>query len=136
MPKSPRNDVDAHIGKRIRMRRMQLNLSQEAVAEQIGVTFQQLQKYEKGVNGARGSRLVQIADALKVSPGFFFEGAHASAHDAPADPVQAMLSDLHGAEVARDFMALSSGGRALLRAMANKIVAFEAAEQARRKDAA
>lgn len=67
--------VDRHIGARIRMRRIQIGLSQERLAEAIGLTFQQVQKYEKAQNRVGGSRLGQIARALEVEVGFFYEGA-------------------------------------------------------------
>ncbi|WP_026187596.1 helix-turn-helix domain-containing protein [Ensifer sp. BR816] len=65
--------VDIHVGRRIRMRRIWMELSQTSLAEQIGVTFQQVQKYEKGTNRVGASRLQQIADALEVPPSYFFE---------------------------------------------------------------
>ncbi|WP_331375732.1 helix-turn-helix domain-containing protein [Sinorhizobium chiapasense] len=65
--------VDLHVGHRIRMRRVWMSMSQTTLAEQIGVTFQQVQKYEKGINRVGASRLQQIADALDVPPSYFFE---------------------------------------------------------------
>lgn len=65
---------DKHIGGRIRMRRKMLGLTQTVVAQRIGVQFQQLQKYETGMNRVSGSRLCDLAKALGVSPGYFFEG--------------------------------------------------------------
>lgn len=67
--------VDIHVGARIRMRRLMLELSQEKLADGLGLTFQQVQKYEKGSNRVGASRLQQIAAILQVQPGFFFEGA-------------------------------------------------------------
>jgi len=67
------NAIDGYVGARIRMRRQLLGMSQERLAEQIGVTFQQVQKYEKGVNRIGASRLQRIADVLHTSVGFFFE---------------------------------------------------------------
>jgi transcriptional regulator with XRE-family HTH domain len=69
------NPIDQHIGRRIRMRRMQLSTSQEKLGDALGLTFQQVQKYEKGTNRVGGSRMVQIAAALETTPAFFFEGA-------------------------------------------------------------
>ncbi len=65
--------TDVFVGQRIRMRRNLLKMSQEKLGESIGVTFQQVQKYEKGTNRVGASRLQQIADVLGVSPSFFFE---------------------------------------------------------------
>ncbi|MFC0804469.1 MULTISPECIES: helix-turn-helix domain-containing protein [Sinorhizobium] len=65
--------VDMHVGHRIRMRRVWMSMTQTTLADQIGVTFQQVQKYEKGINRVGASRLQQIADALDVPPSYFFE---------------------------------------------------------------
>ncbi|WP_134496224.1 helix-turn-helix domain-containing protein [Microvirga pakistanensis] len=70
--KSP-SPIDAHIGSRVRSRRIKLGMSQEKLAEALGLTFQQVQKYEKGVNRIGASRLLQIATILDVSIEFFFE---------------------------------------------------------------
>ncbi|WP_026616058.1 helix-turn-helix domain-containing protein [Ensifer aridi] len=67
------NSVDAHVGRRIRQRRLWQNMSQATLADAIGVTFQQVQKYEKGVNRVGAGRLQQISKALKVQPCYFFE---------------------------------------------------------------
>jgi len=67
------NSVDAHVGQRIRQRREWQNISQTALGEAIGVTFQQVQKYEKGLNRVGAGRLQQISKALKVEPSYFFE---------------------------------------------------------------
>jgi transcriptional regulator with XRE-family HTH domain len=69
------NPTDAHVGSRIRMRRMMLGMSQEKLGEAFGLTFQQVQKYEKGVNRMGASRLQHAAEILGVSVPFFFEGA-------------------------------------------------------------
>lgn len=66
--------VDAHVGKRIRLRRNVLRLSQEKLGEQLGVTFQQIQKYEKGINRVGASRLQALSEALNVPIPYFFEG--------------------------------------------------------------
>jgi transcriptional regulator with XRE-family HTH domain len=69
------NPIDKHVGSRLRMRRAMLGLSQEKLAAAFGLTFQQVQKYEKGVNRMGSSRLQQAAGILGVSVPFFFEGA-------------------------------------------------------------
>ncbi|WP_439392384.1 helix-turn-helix domain-containing protein [Bradyrhizobium sp. PMVTL-01] len=69
------NSIDKHIGTRIRMRRMQLGLTQEKLADALGVSFQQVQKYEKGTNRVGGSRMAEIARLLDVDVGFFYQGA-------------------------------------------------------------
>lgn len=67
--------VEVYTGGLVRSRRQELKMSQMALAQGIGVTFQQVQKYENGANRIGSSRLVQIAHVLKVTPGYFFEGA-------------------------------------------------------------
>ena len=69
------NPIDKHVGSRVRMRRVLLGLSQEKLGEALGLTFQQVQKYEKGTNRIGASRLQQISKTLQVPPSFFFEGA-------------------------------------------------------------
>ena len=69
------NAIDAHVGSRVRMRRMMLGMSQEKLGDALGLTFQQVQKYEKGTNRMGASRLQQAADILGVAVPFFFEGA-------------------------------------------------------------
>jgi len=71
--KSP-NPIDKHVGTRVRMRRMMLGMSQTALGEALGITFQQVQKYEKGTNRISASRLQQACDILQVPIAFFFEG--------------------------------------------------------------
>ena len=73
------NPIDIHVGSRVRLRRMMLGMSQEKLGEQLGITFQQIQKYEKGTNRIGASRLQHIARVLSVPISFFFE-------DAPAPP--------------------------------------------------
>src|SRR3954466_12148836 len=75
MVKRSPNPIDRHVGSRVRMRRLMLRMSQMTLADAIGLTFQQVQKYEKGTNRMGASRLQQIAHVLQVSVPFFFEGA-------------------------------------------------------------
>jgi transcriptional regulator with XRE-family HTH domain len=69
------NLVDKHVGSRVRMRRMMLGMSQEKLGDGLGLTFQQVQKYEKGANRIGASRLQHISHILQVPVPFFFEGA-------------------------------------------------------------
>jgi transcriptional regulator with XRE-family HTH domain len=69
------NPIDKHVGSRVRMRRMMLAMSQEKLGDALGLTFQQVQKYEKGTNRIGASRLQQISQILQVPVEFFFEGA-------------------------------------------------------------
>ena len=69
------NPIDTHVGGRVRLRRMILGMSQEKLAEQLGLTFQQVQKYEKGINRIGASRLYDLAQVLGVPVQFFYEDA-------------------------------------------------------------
>jgi transcriptional regulator with XRE-family HTH domain len=73
MPKSP-DPTDKHVGTRVRMRRLMLGVSQTKLADALGLTFQQVQKYKKGVNRISASKLQQISSFLQVPIPFFFEG--------------------------------------------------------------
>ncbi len=75
MLKKAPNPIDKHVGSRVRMRRVLIGMSQEKLGEALGLTFQQVQKYEKGLNRIGASRLQQISKTLNVPPSFFFEGA-------------------------------------------------------------
>jgi transcriptional regulator with XRE-family HTH domain len=78
------NEVDKHVGQRMRARREALKISQGRLGRHLGVTFSQIQKYEKGSNRIGSGRLYQIASFLGVTPNYFFEGLNAS--DAPSMP--------------------------------------------------
>ncbi|MBN8187312.1 MAG: helix-turn-helix domain-containing protein [Salipiger thiooxidans] len=94
--------VDVHVGKRIRHRRWLVGMTQQQLAEQVGIKFQQIQKYETGANRVSASRLWDIADALDVSVSFFFEGLETE-QDAP-DSAAAMPSDILGDKEALDLV--------------------------------
>ena len=69
------NPVDLHVGARVRTRRLMVGMSQTKLGQALGVTFQQVQKYEKGANRIGASRLQQLSHVLQVPPAFFFDGA-------------------------------------------------------------
>jgi transcriptional regulator with XRE-family HTH domain len=73
MERSP-NPIDIHVGSRVRLRRLLLGMSQEKLGDELGVTFQQVQKYERGANRIGASRLYRVSKVLQVPVGFFFEG--------------------------------------------------------------
>ena len=87
------NPVDRHVGNRIRMRRIMLEMSQEKLGEALGLTFQQVQKYEKGTNRVGASRLQQISDVLQVPVSFFFEGRPGEGGDFDQAPSSAYVTD-------------------------------------------
>jgi Predicted transcriptional regulators len=107
MPRMP-NATDVHVGARIRARRMMINMRQEALASQIGVSFQQVQKYEKGTNRVGASRLQSIAHVLGVQPAHFFEGLGAASGGAEAVDVASdlrkFLTSRDGVELNRAFL--------------------------------
>jgi transcriptional regulator with XRE-family HTH domain len=69
------NPIDVHVGGRVRMRRIEVDMSQQVLGSHLGLTFQQIQKYEKGMNRIGASRLQQIGRVLEVPASYFFEGA-------------------------------------------------------------
>ena len=100
--KSP-NPIDRHVGTRVRMRRMMLGMSQTALGDALGITFQQVQKYEKGTNRISASRLQQACDILQVPIAFFFEGLPIA--PAVTGSIEAQLST----DQFTDFMATRDG---------------------------
>ncbi|MCI4662684.1 MAG: helix-turn-helix transcriptional regulator [Neomegalonema sp.] len=105
MNKSP-NPIDVHVGGRVRLRRMVVGMSQEKLGEQLGLTFQQVQKYEKGANRIGASRLFEIARLLGVTVQFFFE-------DLPdgVDPgvVNGMREEAHDTAGLMEFVSSAEG---------------------------
>ena len=101
-PRSP-NPVDLHVGGRVRMRRKMLGISQERLADALGLTFQQVQKYERGANRISASKLYEIARFLSAPIAYFFEGL--------TDPTEAGGADNdHASEqFVHDFLMTSEG---------------------------
>lgn len=109
MSKKTPEPVDRHIGLRVRARRLELHLSQTDLANGLKLTFQQVQKYEKGANRIGGSRMQQIADILKVPPAYFYEGqpgAKRGVVPAPS-PMIEFMAHKNAADLARNFMKLN-----------------------------
>jgi transcriptional regulator with XRE-family HTH domain len=106
MAKKAPNPIDKHVGSRVRMRRMMLGMSQEKLGDALGLTFQQVQKYEKGTNRIGASRLQQISLILQVPVAFFFEGAPIVAGE--FEPAPGMREAPSPAYVS-DFLATSDG---------------------------
>jgi transcriptional regulator with XRE-family HTH domain len=98
------NPIDIHVGSRVRLRRMMLSMSQEKLGEHLGITFQQIQKYEKGTNRIGASRLQHIARVLSVPVAFFFE-------DAPGPSGEPMpgMAEPHQTNYVVDFLSSSEG---------------------------
>ena len=95
--------VDVHVGKRIRHRRWLVGMTQQQLAERVGIKFQQIQKYETGANRVSASRLWDIADALDVQVSFFFEGLKAD-EEVPIGGADALPEDLLGDKEAMDLV--------------------------------
>jgi transcriptional regulator with XRE-family HTH domain len=93
MPPKPPNPVDRHVGSRVRMRRIMLGMSQEKLGEGLGLTFQQIQKYEKGTNRIGASRIQQISEILQVPVSFLFEGSPGSSTVFDEAPSPAYIAD-------------------------------------------
>lgn len=105
----PRNtqpaQIDRHVGQRIRMRRMMRSMSQEKLADELGLSFQQVQKYEKGTNRVSAGRLVQIANVLVVPVTFFFDGAPGYGEHKNTSKLEGQFFALQGAaELAGHFV--------------------------------
>jgi len=111
MAKKAPNPIDRHVGSRVRMRRMMLSMSQEKLGDALGLTFQQVQKYEKGTNRIGASRLQQISNILQVPVAFLFDGAPdtpgstRSGKDAPSPTyVAEFLATSDGLALTKAFM--------------------------------
>ncbi|SMX32567.1 helix-turn-helix domain-containing protein [Actibacterium lipolyticum] len=108
-----KHPVDVHVGKRVRHRRWMVGMTQQQLAERVGIKFQQIQKYETGMNRVSASRLWDIADALEVPVSFFFEGLDQSQapevanESAPAD----ILTDKEALELVRSYYAMPENQR-------------------------
>ena len=98
------NPVDKYVGSRVRMRRIMLGMSQEKLGEALGLTFQQVQKYEKGTNRIGASRLQHISSILQVPVAFLFEGAP----NFPGHAITGMAEAPSPAYIS-DFLATSDG---------------------------
>ncbi len=105
--------VDIHVGKRVRHRRWLVGMTQQQLAQSVGIKFQQIQKYETGANRVSASRLWDIADALDVDVSFFFEGIESNAGtretsgNIPAD----LLGDKEALDLVRSYYAIPENQR-------------------------
>lgn len=110
--KKQANPIDAQVGTRVRLRRMLIGMSQEKLGELLGLTFQQVQKYEKGVNRIGAGRLFHVAQILGVPIDYFYEGAieqlpntaHGFAEEPARPPVMDFLSTGEGLQLTLAFM--------------------------------
>jgi len=117
LKRSPKIDgphpVDVHVGARVRLRRMMLDISQETLGKALGLTFQQVQKYEKGANRIGASRLMELAELLEVPVQFFYDdfggaigAAPGLAESDPGEDFMALVSSPEGVQLCRHFAAI------------------------------
>jgi transcriptional regulator with XRE-family HTH domain len=111
VPKKQANPIDAQVGNRVRIRRMLIGMSQEKLGDLLGLTFQQVQKYEKGVNRIGAGRLFEVSRILGVPIDFFYEGLSGAAEERPgfseaegAPPVMEFVSSGEGLQLSLAFM--------------------------------
>jgi transcriptional regulator with XRE-family HTH domain len=133
MSAKPPNPVDRHVGSRVRMRRIMLGMSQEKLGEGLGLTFQQIQKYEKGTNRIGASRIQQISEILRVPVSFLFEGSPGSSavfNEAPSPTYIAdFLATAEGLALVRAFTLIPD--IKLRRAIVDMVELIGAREEAR-----
>jgi len=105
--------VDVHVGKRIRHRRWLVGMTQQQLAESVGIKFQQIQKYETGANRVSASRLWDIAASLEVDISFFFEGidTEEKRDDAAASAPSDLLGDKEALDLVRSYYAIPENQR-------------------------
>ena len=131
------NPVDKYVGSRVRMRRIMLGMSQEKLGEALGLTFQQVQKYEKGTNRVGASRLQQISEILQVPVSFLFDGgpshvrpAHGISEGSSPAYVSDFLATAEGLALTRAFTRIADAKlRRSIVELVEQIAAREAAEQ-------
>jgi transcriptional regulator with XRE-family HTH domain len=111
-----KHPVDIHVGKRVRQRRWMKGVTQQQLGNEVGIKFQQIQKYETGMNRVSASRLWDIAEALDVPVSFFFEGFQEHSAKAPAAanslPTQGdLLGDKEALELVRSYYSIPENQR-------------------------
>lgn len=109
MPKKQANPIDVQVGNRVRIRRMLIGMSQERLGDLLGLTFQQVQKYEKGVNRIGAGRLFEVSRILNVPVDFFYEGLNAPEQPGMREPessppVMEFMSSGEGLQLSLAFM--------------------------------
>lgn len=108
-----KHPVDIHVGKKVRHRRWMVGMTQQQLADKVGIKFQQIQKYETGMNRVSASRLWDIADALDVPVSYFFDGLdqkeseHVDDQPSPGD----LMSDREALELVRSYYAIPENQR-------------------------
>jgi transcriptional regulator with XRE-family HTH domain len=103
--------VDKHVGKRVRHRRWMVGMTQQKLADKVGIKFQQIQKYETGMNRVSASRLWDIADALEVPVSFFFEGLDVQERTDATNAQRDLLEDKEALELIRSYYSIPENQR-------------------------
>ena len=109
-----KHPVDVHVGKRVRHRRWMVGMTQQQLAEKVGIKFQQIQKYETGMNRVSASRLWDIADSLDVPVGYFFDGLDGDAEEVTAKDTGIpgdILADKEALELVRSYYTIPENQR-------------------------
>jgi transcriptional regulator with XRE-family HTH domain len=106
-----KHPVDVHVGKRIRHRRWMVGMTQQQLAERVGIKFQQIQKYETGMNRVSASRLWDISEALEVPIDFFFEGLESGSEISETTLPGDILADKEALELVRSYYAIPENQR-------------------------
>jgi len=109
-----KHPVDVHVGKRVRHRRWMVGMTQQQLAERVGIKFQQIQKYETGMNRVSASRLWDISEALEVPVSFFFDGidAEGAAAEGGSSTVPGdIMADKEALELVRSYYAIPENQR-------------------------
>jgi len=109
-----KHPVDVHVGKRVRHRRWMVGMTQQQLAEKVGIKFQQIQKYETGMNRVSASRLWDISDALDVPVAYFFEGLRDTAEETVSENAAVpgdLLADKEALELIRSYYAIPENQR-------------------------
>ena len=125
------NDIDLHVGKRLRRRRRLLGLTQQQLAESVGIRFQQIQKYECGANRVSASRLFELAESLDVPVQYFYEGLSRRDENSGEDVLAAdILSQKETVDLIRAYYRLGERPRKRLLELAKSLEPEEAANDA------
>jgi transcriptional regulator with XRE-family HTH domain len=107
----PKNPIDLHVGKQIRQKRWLLGMTQQQLAQAVGIRFQQVQKYESGANRVSASRLWDLARALNAPVALFFEGLEVADTNAALKNFAGAIEDKNTHDMLRAYLGLSDGQR-------------------------
>ncbi|WP_131673024.1 helix-turn-helix domain-containing protein [Paracoccus marinus] len=102
------HSVDLHVGRKLRQRRWLMGMTQQQLADRVGIKFQQIQKYETGANRVAASRLWEMAEALDVSPAYFFDGL---LEHGGSEPTADVLNDKEALQLMRSYYAMPQAQR-------------------------